>query len=228
MEPEMKPEVELRVRHPLALRWFHWLNFPLLATMIWSGLLIYWANDIYEIKLFGHTYFHFFPDWFYKGLHIDGRLAEGLGWHFLFMWFFTINGIAYVLFLAFSGQWRHVLPRKGSFKEAILVTLHDLYIIKKHPKVDGYNGAQRLAYTGIVAAGLGSIVTGFAIYKPARLQWLANLLGGYEFARILHFLLMLGFLMFFVVHIIQVARAGWNNFRGMVTGRELVKKEEAA
>ena len=36
-------------KHPLAIRWFHWLNFPLLAIMIWSGLLIYWANDVYKI-----------------------------------------------------------------------------------------------------------------------------------------------------------------------------------
>lgn len=228
MEPEMKPELEIRERHPLALRWFHWLNFPLLATMIWSGLLIYWANDVYEVKIAGHTYLHFFPDFVYKGLGLEGRLAEGLGWHFLFMWAFILNGTAYVLFLAFSGQWRHVLPKKGTLKEAVLVFLHDIYLVKRVPKVDGYNGAQRLAYTGIVLAGLGSVVTGFAIYKPARLQWLSNLLGGYEFARILHFVLMIGFLLFFVVHIIQVARAGWNNFRAMVTGKELVEKEETA
>ena len=23
----------------------HWLNFPLLALMIWSGLMIYWADS---------------------------------------------------------------------------------------------------------------------------------------------------------------------------------------
>ena len=28
--------------------------------------------------------------------------------------------------------------------------------------------------------------------------------------------------MFFVVHIVQVIRAGWNNFRAMVTGVEVV------
>ena len=31
-------------KHPLAIRWMHWINFPVLFTMIWSGLLIYW-ND---------------------------------------------------------------------------------------------------------------------------------------------------------------------------------------
>jgi hypothetical protein len=32
--------------------------------------------------------------------------------------------------------------------------------------------------------------------------------------------------LFFVVHIAQVIRAGWNNFRAMVTGYELVREEE--
>ena len=30
----------LEKKHPLAIRWFHWLNFPLLALMLWSGTLI--------------------------------------------------------------------------------------------------------------------------------------------------------------------------------------------
>ena len=32
-------------KHPLAIRWFHWINFPLIFLMIWSGLLIYWAGS---------------------------------------------------------------------------------------------------------------------------------------------------------------------------------------
>ena len=31
----------LEPKHPLPIRIFHWLNVPLLAVMIWSGLLIY-------------------------------------------------------------------------------------------------------------------------------------------------------------------------------------------
>jgi len=34
--------------------------------------------------------------------------------------------------------------------------------------------------------------------------------------------------MFFFVHIGQVIRAGWNNFRAMVSGLEIVDDEEAA
>jgi hypothetical protein len=31
---------------------------------------------------------------------------------------------------------------------------------------------------------------------------------------------------FFVIHVAQVIRAGWNNFLAMVTGYELVPEEE--
>jgi len=54
----------LERKHPAAIRWFHWINFPLLAIMIWSGLLIYWANDVYRIGLGSFTLFQFFPDAF--------------------------------------------------------------------------------------------------------------------------------------------------------------------
>ena len=48
------------------MRWTHWVNFPILTIMIWSGMLIYWANDEYTVTLFGHTYVRFFPDWYYN------------------------------------------------------------------------------------------------------------------------------------------------------------------
>ena len=30
----------IEAKHPRAIRWFHWVNFPLLAIMIWSGALM--------------------------------------------------------------------------------------------------------------------------------------------------------------------------------------------
>jgi hypothetical protein len=32
--------------------------------MIYSGLLIYWANAVYAIRLGGITLVQFFPEWF--------------------------------------------------------------------------------------------------------------------------------------------------------------------
>jgi thiosulfate reductase cytochrome b subunit len=212
----------LEEKHPLAIRWFHWISFPLLSLMIWSGLLVYWANDAYRVGWGETTLFHFFPDWLYQRLNLQQRLAEGMALHFFFMWLFVANGVGYVLYLAFSGEWGKVLPDRRSFHDALLVTLHDLHLRKDLPLQGLYNGAQRIAYTGVIVMAIGSVVTGLAIYKPAQLSWLAGLLGGYPMARWFHFWLMMGFCGFFLVHIAQVIRAGWDNFRSMVAGFSLV------
>jgi len=190
--------------------------------MIWSGLLIYWANDVYTITLFGRTILHFFPDFVYQYFNIPHRLAEGMAFHFLFMWFFAINGFLYVLYTAFSGQWRQLLPNRHSFKEAWLVLLHDLHIRKMLPPQNKFNAAQRIAYTTIIAMGFGSLITGLAIYKPVQFYQLTWLCGGYHFARIEHFILTIGYILFFIIHIVQVIMAGWNNFRSVISGFEII------
>lgn len=217
---------QLEKKHPLAIRWLHWINFPLLALMIWSGLLIYWADPAFGIRLFGYELFVFFPEWFYETLGLPFRLAEGLSMHFFFMWFFALNGVIYLLYLILSGEWRALLPIPGSFKRAALVSLHDLHIVKKLPPQGKYNDAQRIAYTGVILLGAAAIVTGLAIYKPLQLAWLTSLLGGYEWARWEHFWLMILFVLFFVVHVVQVLIAGWSNFRSMITGYEIVDSSE--
>jgi thiosulfate reductase cytochrome b subunit len=213
-------------KHPLAIRWFHWINFPILAIMVWSGMLIYWANDVYRLGWGDKTVLKFFPDSFYKALNIPFRLAEGMSLHFIFMWFFAVNGFIYVLYLIFSGEWRLIFPNKKSLKESALVVLHDLHLRKSTPPQKKYNAAQRIAYTLVIFMGLGSVLTGLSIYKPIQFQTLTSLLGGYEWARIEHFTLTILFTLFFLVHIIQVALAGWNNFQSMITGFFLLHPEK--
>ncbi len=222
----------LEKKHPLAIRWFHWVNFPVLMTMIWSGILIYWANDVYRVGWGEHTLLHFFPEAFYKRFNLGQRLADGMAWHFFFMWLFAINGVLYVLYTVFSGEWRYLLPNRGTLKEAIQVVLHDLHIRKQPLPRRKFNGAQQIAYTSVVVMGLGSLLTGLAIYKPVQFSWLTapfNSLAlgttGYNVARFIHFWLTIGYVLFFVIHIAQVARAGWNNFRAMITGYEVVSDE---
>src|SRR5262245_61202668 len=129
--------MKIRKKHPLAIRWFHWINFPILAVMIWSGLLIYWANGVYRIQIGDTTVLKFFPQFFYDTLHIPYRLAEGMAFHFAFMWIFFFNGALYVLYTTLSGEWRYLLPQRGSFKEAWQVLLHDLGIRKETPTTKG-------------------------------------------------------------------------------------------
>jgi thiosulfate reductase cytochrome b subunit len=220
----MKKFVE---KHPLAIRWFHWVNFPILAIMIWSGILIYWANDVYTVGFGDKTIFKFFPKSFYEALGIPFRLGEGMAYHFVFMWIFALNGLLYVLFTLFSGQWRYLLPGRNSLSNAWKVLLADLGIRKIHPPQAKYNSAQQIAYTLVIIMGVGSLLTGIAIYKPVQFNWLCALMGGYESARIIHFILTIAYCLFFVVHILQVIRAGWRNFASMITGFEVIPEKRA-
>ena len=127
-------------KHLLVTRWTHWVNFPVLFLMIWSGLLIYWANDVYRVGAF-----HFFPQWVYSLLHLDHSLAEGMAIHFFLAWIFVINGILYAAFTMISGQWRQLVPDRKSLVQAIKVTLYDLGLSKEMPPQGKYNGAQKIA-----------------------------------------------------------------------------------
>ncbi|MBV9988116.1 MAG: cytochrome b/b6 domain-containing protein [Chitinophagaceae bacterium] len=220
--------VRIVEKHKLATRWMHWINFPVLTIMIWSGMLIYWANDVYNVRLGGKVIVRFFPEWFYKALHIQHRLAEGMAFHFVFMWIFIINGILYIAYTLVSGEWRYLFPDRKAFREAWQVVLHDLHIRKTAPPQLKYNAAQRIAYTMIIVMGIGSVITGFAIYKPVQVQWVMILCGGYEAARVEHFLLTLGYVLFFLIHLLQVIKAGWNNFRAMVAGFEVIKEKDGS
>lgn len=217
-------------KHPLAIRWMHWVNFPVIALMIWSGLLIYWNDSdnayhhphaVYRIGVGRFTLFRFFPESFWKDIHAPFHVTQGLGHHFFFMWIFGANGVAYILFLLFSGEWRFLVPEKRSLRDAIQVTFVDLHIRKGLPDQTKYNGAQRIAYTAVILMGAGMIATGLAIYKPTQLHYLTTVLGGYEMARWEHFWITMSFVGFFVIHIVQVILAGWNNFRSMVSGLEI-------
>ncbi|MGA7616265.1 MAG: cytochrome b/b6 domain-containing protein [Thermoanaerobaculia bacterium] len=211
-------------KHPLAIRWFHWINVPILSLMVVSGLLIYWAYPVYRIAIGDFTLARLTVSQdIYRSLHVNNRLAMGMAWHFFFMWLFAVNGLLYVLYTAISGEWRELVPSRRSFAEAWRVLLHDLHIRKEPPPRRKYNGAQQIAYTAIIVMGAGSLITGLAIYKPVQLSWLVAILGGYPMARFFHFWLTAGYVAFFVIHVAQVIRAGWNNFRAMIIGWEMVE-----
>jgi thiosulfate reductase cytochrome b subunit len=211
----MSKEIIIVEKHSLILRLTHWINVVYLSLMIWSGVLIYWANDIY-IKI---------PNRIAEAFSIQYKLAEGLSWHFFIMWGFLINGLVYLAYQFISGEWKQLAPDKDIFRDAFFVMLHELHLKSLPPVMKGkFNAAQKLAYIGAILLAFGSLVTGIAIYKPVTMGWLTTLLGGYEAARLEHFILMLSFVLFIIIHIVQVIKAGWNNLRAMLAGYEIEKE----
>jgi methionine sulfoxide reductase catalytic subunit len=131
-------------------------------------------------------------------------------WHFLCVLFWVLNGLFFVILLFASGQWRRILPSDWHiFPEAWSVFVH-YATFHMPPEPDGYyryNSLQHLAYGSVVflMAPL-SILTGLAM-SPAvdnYFSWYPRLLGGRQFARSIHFLLLLGYLGFITVHVLMV------------------------
>ncbi len=201
-------------KHTRVARFLHWANVIVIGALLWTALLL--LSGTPELP-----YSHWLPTGFYKALHLDNRNDEGRVWHVLFSFLMIAVGVAYTAYLAISGRWKTLLPNATSWGDAYRVVLNDLGIRRHTPTQEKYNGAQRIAYTGVVILGLGEVVTGLAIYVK---DWtaFANLLGGQDAIRAEHFAFMLGIVAFVVVHLVQVARAGWNNARSMVIGDEII------
>lgn len=207
-------------KHSLALRWMHWLNFPLLMIMMYSGMRIYLSDGAnpYVIGIGGWEIFEFWPDKVDTGLQLRGKLAKGIAFHLVFGWFFVINGVIYALWLSYKGQWRHIVPDLQGLKDARKTVAHDLHLSKTKPVQGKYNPMQQLTYSAVLVIAFLLVASGFAIYKPGQLALLEAAFGGYDYARLVHFSMTVLLLGFFFIHILQVVRAGWRNFASMVTG----------
>lgn len=212
-------------RHRRGNRWMHWVNFPLLGVMVWSGLRIYWADvrDPFGVGIGGWHWFDLFPDWVNDRLGLERKLARGMAFHFTFGWLFVFNGAAFAIYLAATGGWRNFVPSVRSLRQVPAVLRHEVGLGDPPLKLGKYNSVQQLVYGAILFMGLLVVLSGFAIYKPTQLAWLTGSFGGYEAARFVHFWVTIAFVVFFFIHVLQVGRQGFEAFWSMVTGYELLE-----
>ena len=192
--------------HPLIIRVTHWLNFIGFAIMVMSGLRIYNASPIWNFTI---------PYW----LTLGGWLAGARMWHFFGMWLFFINGAIWFGYNVLSKHGRQTtFFRRSDVSGVVPMIQYYLRLRKEHPPTKKYNALQKLAYTSIPLAGLGSILTGISIYWPIQFSRIASIFGGYDAARVWHFLFMTALVFFLFGHLVMVVIAGWWNFVSIITG----------
>lgn len=207
----IRPEAPARltVIHPLVVRITHWINAAAVFCMLFSGWAIYNASPLFPFV---------FPKWATLG----GWLGGALAWHFAAMWLFALNGLAYILYglLArhFATAFFPLSPR-GVWRDA-----RAALALRLSHRVGQYNAVQRLAYVAAVLLGLLLVASGCALWKPVQWQGLANLFGGYEWARRVHFLAMAGLAGFIVLHLALVLIVP-STLVAMITGRARVTEE---
>ena len=190
--------------HPVWLRVTHWLNAVAVVLLVLSGWRIYNAAPFFDFTI---------P----KGLTLGGWLGGALQWHFAAMWLLAANGLIYLGLNIVSGRaWQRFFPISprallSDMKAALRGRL-------AHADPHTYNAVQRAAYLFVSLDTLLLVLSGLVLWKSVQFPLLRELLGGYDFARRVHFFAMAGLVAFVAVHLAMVALVP-RTLLAMVRGR---------
>lgn len=177
--------------HPVWVRLNHWLNAVAVIVLVLSGWRIYNASPIFA--------FRFPRDW-----TLGGWLGGALLWHFAAMWLLVANGIAYLVGNLATGRLRRrFLPLRPAQVVSDLVAA--LRGQLSHADPHHYNAVQKFAYLGVMALSIVVVLSGLAVWKSVQFPLLRELMGGFDNARIVHFVAMAGLVLFVLVHVVMVA-----------------------
>jgi DMSO/TMAO reductase YedYZ molybdopterin-dependent catalytic subunit/thiosulfate reductase cytochrome b subunit len=148
-------------------------------------------------------------------------------WHFITVHGFIVTGVIFIAMLFATEQWKRLVPTSP----VVLVQAWNTWVhyATFHMPTEpngfyGYNALQQIAYfMAVFVFGVVAILTGVAM-SPAvvnRFPWYAKVFGGRQTARSIHFLTMLGFLAFLVVHVTLIVMTGFvRNMNHIVLGTD--------
>ena len=188
-----------------------------------------------QTKLFGQTFnttgwlgmsgdpdnpdFVAFPAWSTIPSYRD--LATGRVVHFFFAWILVGTLAIWLIQALASGHlWRDIILKPRDIRGLPQDIIDHIRLRFTHGK--SYTPLQKVAYFGVFVVAFPLIILTGLTMSPgmdAAWPWLLDLFGGRQTARTIHFITMLAFVLFFVVHIIMVVLAGpINELRSMITG----------
>ncbi|MGA7147891.1 MAG: cytochrome b/b6 domain-containing protein, partial [Microbacterium sp.] len=186
------------VGFPAWLGWQHFFNVFLMVLIIRSGLrvrsekrpTVFWSPRGNKRRKISLTL------WFHQSLDL--------------LW--VLNGVLFVVLLIITGQWMRIVPTSWEvFPNAFSAALQ--YVSLDWPTENGwvnYNSLQQLAYfaTVFIAAPL-AVITGVRMSGiwPKNAKTL-NRIYPVEWARAVHFPVMLYFVAFIFVHVVLVFATG--------------------
>lgn len=233
---------------PAWIRYLHFFSFLFVTMLIRSGLQILadhprlYFNDGCTP---GTEWIRFSPlkvptDRIWTANDDDRYLSPWIGlpgyrhtigvarsWHFLDVYGFIVSGIIFISLLFITGQWQRIVPTSGTVVIQgwnVFVHYATLHLPPEPNGFYGYNALQQIAYFAVVFVfGPVAILTGIAM-SPAvvnRFPWYPRIFGGRQGGRSIHFLNMVGFVAFIVVHVTLVVITGFRrNMNHIVNGTD--------
>lgn len=243
------PDEATRAHHfPGWLRLTHYVNFIFLVLLARSGLSILMDHPRLYFDVHctpGSDWAKFTPIevpadrvWTAKDdaryispwLALPGyRHTVGVArhWHLpgALIWF--LNGVIFVTLMFGTTEWKRLVPTSWAVvAEAWAIFVH-YATLRLPPEPDPlirYNALQQLSYfTVVFVMAPLSALTGLAMSPSIdnRFRWYPRLFGGRQSARSLHFLLLVGYVAFLMMHVTMVfVNDPVRNFNGIVFGND--------
>src|SRR5579871_3064131 len=216
----------LPARHSALVRVTHWINALSFVGLLVSGIGILLAHPRFY---WGETGGVGTPSLF--DLPLPFMLGGPSGWgrylHFQSAWLCVLNGIVYAISGVAGRHFRlNLIPARRdlvwtSLRESIVSHLR--FQRPAREEALSYNVLQRMTYLGVVFVLFPLLLwTGLAMSPAVTSVFpvLVTALGGHQCARTIHFFAAIASVVFVVVHIIMVWRAGFRRRVGaMITGR---------
>lgn len=193
------------------------------------------SGPVGQTRLFGQTFdttgilgvsgtverpsFTAFPGWATIPSYRD--LGTGRVVHFFFAWILVGTLFMWLVNALSTGHlWRDIILKPRDLRELPRDILDHVRLRFTHGH--SYTPLQKLAYFAVFVIAFPLIILTGLTMSPgmdAAWPWLVEIFGGRQTARTLHFLAMLAFVLFFIVHIAMVVLAGpFNELRSMITG----------
>lgn len=222
----------LQLGFPLWVRLTHFFNFLFITLLIRSGIEIigahpkfYWSDD----ALPGSEWFRLTkkripknqlwtsedeiePMSRWAALPGENNLGLGRHWHFWAATGWLLAGLIYVILLFATPQWRRLVPISWDILPAAWQAIVAYFHFRLPPEGNPFNAVQQLAYCFIIfVLSPLQIITGIMMSPAlsARFPKFPGIVGGRQAARSLHFIGLLVFTSFIIVHISLVIAHGF-------------------
>ena len=220
---------------PIWLSLSHWVNFFFLMMIIRSGLSIladhprlYWNRGCSP----NSEWLRFTPikvpdDRIYTAKE-DGRYLNPIiglpgyrhsvgiarAWHFITVPFFLLNGVVFTVLLFYTNQWKRLVPVSWQIipdSWNVFVHYATFHLPVEPNGFYHFNALQQISYFGVVFLLAPIAMLSGMSMSPAienRFHWLPKLFGNRQGARSVHFLVMLAYLVFIIIHVALVVTTG--------------------
>jgi len=230
------PAATVPSRHSALVRLTHWITTLCFFALLVSGAEIvvshprfYWGEtgNVHTPTLFK------LPIPASRNLVPTGYdyvLPDQNGWsrylHFQSAWVVVLTGLLYAIYGLFTGHFRYnLMPREGDLSwRTLSIAIAKNLRLERPSEAEAwtYNALQRLAYLFVIFVLFPLVIwTGLAM-SPAFVSAVpaaVTLLGGQQSARTMHFFVSVFLLLFLLIHIVMVCRAGFRSrMRAMITG----------